>query len=121
MNTNNENKSLYQVFKELYFTNINPDIEHIDDVLYDQALENMTDCMFSLLTSHVLNSDNTINPNYKNTIPNGCILDEIIKTDEWEEIYEKFVSQLEEKKNEKDLTSFTYYFAYVTCEAILYY
>ena len=88
MKTTNEKKSLYLVFKEQFFDpEIDPDFEPVDDEVYDQALDNMIDSVFIILSSHVLNPDNTVDTNYKDTIPEGCTLDEIIKANEWEEIY----------------------------------
>ena len=81
MNTTNEKKPLYLVFKEQFFApEIDPDFEPVDDETYDQALNDMTDAIFTILASYVLNSDNTIDPNYKDLIPEGCTLDEIIKS-----------------------------------------
>ena len=117
MKTTNEKKSLYLVFKEQFFDpEIDPDFEPVDDEVYDQALDNMIDSVFIILSSHVLNPDNTVDTNYKDTIPEGCTLDEIIKANEWEEIYSWFLSELEKRKDQKDLTPFIYDFASECCQ-----
>lgn len=117
MNTTNEKKSLYLVFKEQFFPpEIDPDFEPVDDETYDQALDDMTDAIFTILASYVLNPDNTVDPNYKDLIPKGCTLDEIIKSDEWEEIYSWFLSELEKRKDQKDLTPFIYDFSCECCQ-----
>ena len=117
MNTTNEKKSLYLVFKEQFFApDIDPDFEPVDDETYDQSLDDMIDSVFIILSSYVLNPDNTVDPNYKDTIPNGCTLDEITKADEWEEIYSWFLSELEKRKDQKDLTVFIYDFASECCQ-----
>ena len=113
----NTKKPLYLVFKEQFFDeNVDIDFEPVDDVEYDQALNDMIDAVYTILASHVLNPDNTIDPNYKDTIPNGCTLDEIIKSNEWEEIYTWFLSELEKRKDQKDLTAFIYDFSCTVCE-----
>lgn len=113
----NTKKPLYLVFKEQFFDeNVDPDFLPIDNEIYDQALNDMIDSVFTILSCHVLNSDNTVDPNYKDTIPNGCILDEIIKSVEWEEIYTWFLSELEKRKDEKDLTAFIWDFSCTVCE-----